>query len=995
MRIADIITSFSKTQVLQHLHFQLVKPLRSIYIPSWESLKLILVIFILIPYWDLWLAIYTRSPKGLHNWSFTSHMEYMGWIGTFVIALAIFIAEQFSETTLRGKAFLRETLLWPILVISVFGAIWIFFLGKHFYSSIIVVGLTIFIGLGFYKLLKLLLSNKRMIAAEQDLLKTSFTNVIEDAFRVRRTNILLLSEFGYEIPRRGEDEAYWAIESETTGVVSEVDIPELRAVIKQIKNEAIAHTESPVPLSDALNNEPTQEASNITNSPIKIGLCRLAGSYVGGKSNTLLTISGPASFSKEFKAKLRKRIQSAFTIISGDSLSDELKREIYEIKDELSAAISAKALGRIDELLSIYIELADAFSGEMNSHGVTHNHITADHHRHSIENRWAQLEWLTHDLYEIFSLGLASRNKQIIDRIAHVPFEICSNALNVNDHYVYQEFLILAEQFLEADEIDPLLLKRLADSFRLSLQTIANFHLSPKIEREESPESPLLGFAFHQFLVLQRLLKLSLDRFKIGRDRETYKTLFTDIAFATSKLFSFMPFPRNLAVPEKIISWRKEMFFGLGAWILKNCFKATDRADFLYFWVEVSRRLPKSVEGLSSVYLQLAKRQDGDLWHTSHWDIPSDGEAHFVDTFDWVTKEYLVLSLEALSSNAETNSPIIPEEIASYSASITDAIRDLKSEIHTWINISPACTLETIKIFESLLATAVAQRNESKAKEIRGSRISPEKLTEFANKVENSFKETAWLRMIIAHYKHYTDSTHLDRPEISPLGISSFDLKEPFLTKSDTIYFGWGENYGQSIARGETQRILDTLTGKCETAEYSNLDNIIATIGANNAVILSIGESSLIDLHRLAKVKMNYEKQTSSPDSPNPDAYYGEEIPIYNIPSKAKQTQLLVIDNRFLGELIQYSPYIGGKKSGVGTSILKIEIEALSDNESLLKEFLGKRLPWLVAKGTPEQQADYLKEKVLIQIQEKYEFKLDDNFRGFLFSVERPVRPQN
>ena len=966
------------------LHNELEKPFRNIYIPSYKSLELLFLLFIAIPYYDIFRTIYFRSTDYLHNWSFVSSMDFVGWAGTFVISLAIFIAEQFRENTIRGKAFLKATLLWPILAYSILGAAWAYFFPRHFFTTLLAVLLACLIGKGFYNLLRLLLSNKRMIESEKQLLSSSFKNVIDETLKTQESNILLLKHFSYSPGSNKAITSSWPIESLTPGVIKTIDKEKITRLLKQIKDEAIRLTNQINTQGDAQQIQPKDKTESINSTDPKLSLCKLIGSYVSESNNTLALVeTGGIEFPKELKEKFNRRFQQAFEISKGESLTEELRQEISGLKDALSAAITAKTSGRVEDLLGAYVDLAEAFSEEMQSHGIRHNHITADALRHSIGNQFRQLDWLTHDIYDLFILSIESQNMRIASRIAHLPFTICTDAIESGDHYVYQEFLRLAESLVEVDSLGTDSRDKLIESFLLSLRTTSDYYLAPKLEREKSIDSPLLGFAFPQFQALQLLLKFHISQTLAGKAGPKLESTFSDVLSAASKLFSFMPFPQSTKITDCLNSWRIEMFLGLGGWTLKHLDASKNPRELRTYWDSIRNRLPDSIAHLTAAYLRLGENEHKDLWHLTFWDSKPDGEVYSIDTFDWITKVYLIRSLEILSSrNPGDTSLSLPDGIASQAFKIKADLLEIEKDISRWQNHSSACTEENISLYNSLLGKVINQNELAKTKSIRDGKISTSKINEFATLVTEAFTESAILRNILKHHMQFTDSSQTDKPEINPIGMSVSDFKEPFLPKSDTMFFGWGENYGQGLARGETQHMLGSLTNKSTLAELVDIDAIIKDFGANNTIIIATGESAILDIYKLPNVTMNHSGPNKSPETPSPEAYYLNAIPIYSVPSKEKLTQLLILDKTIPTNLVQYSPYPKAIKTGFGTSTIRIDVDAFSDNETLLNEFLSKSYPWLVKHGAPEEQAEYLRGKVLIYVAEKFELIIPPKFRA-------------
>ena len=60
-----------------------------------------------------------------------------------------------------------------------------------------------------------------------------------------------------------------------------------------------------------------------------------------------------------------------------------------------------------------------------------------------------------------------------------------------------------------------------------------------------------------------------------------------------------------------------------------------------------------------------------------------------------------------------------------------------------------------------------------------------------------------------------------------------------------------------------------------------------------------------------------------------------------------------------------------------------MNIQEFSHDKELLRQFLKEPPEWLQKIGSEQEQLEYLKTRVLIQILEKFEYKKPENFQGY------------
>jgi len=67
-----------------------------------------------------------------------------------------------------------------------------------------------------------------------------------------------------------------------------------------------------------------------------------------------------------------------------------------------------------------------------------------------------------------------------------------------------------------------------------------------------------------------------------------------------------------------------------------------------------------------------------------------------------------------------------------------------------------------------------------------------------------------------------------------------------------------------------------------------------------------------------------------------------------------------------------------------------MNVRAFSEDIDLMDRFLEKPPKWLKELGIKDKQKEYLEEKVLLEILERFEFKKHDYFEGVKIEFEKP-----
>ena len=65
-----------------------------------------------------------------------------------------------------------------------------------------------------------------------------------------------------------------------------------------------------------------------------------------------------------------------------------------------------------------------------------------------------------------------------------------------------------------------------------------------------------------------------------------------------------------------------------------------------------------------------------------------------------------------------------------------------------------------------------------------------------------------------------------------------------------------------------------------------------------------------------------------------------------------------------------------------------MDVGVFTDNSEYMQDFLKNTPNWLKEVGNQEDQKNYLKERVVIKVFERFEFKLTDEVKGFKINAE-------
>lgn len=272
------------------------------------------------------------------------------------------------------------------------------------------------------------------------------------------------------------------------------------------------------------------------------------------------------------------------------------------------------------------------------------------------------------------------------------------------------------------------------------------------------------------------------------------------------------------------------------------------------------------------------------------------------------------------------------------------------------------------------------------------SEISPEKIEKFKKQVLKEFNELVVLRNIFKHYKLYEDKTmEKYEGELGRFGINRIDEKVAFLKEWYVDYSNFGRNYSRDLANSEDSDIIGKIMSFCKEVEETNFEKILEEFGNLKDIIIF---ATNVALYRFFENKRNFKPKWYK-DSPKIDikgfqgmyVFNEKYIPIFVTYHREIKKQILILNKSKLGRLIQYSPLNEGESEQLKKDIFYMNIQSFSENQQLMNDFISKSPDWLKKKGSEDKQIEYLREKALIQIYERFEYIKHENFEGYLLKL--------
>ena len=612
------------------------------------------------------------------------------------------------------------------------------------------------------------------------------------------------------------------------------------------------------------------------------------------------------------------------------------------------------------------------------------------------------MAWISEDIREIFEQGIESDSKEVIKEVGYLPVRLMRYAIDYKDHLIFQQFQYypfrLYKAFVKAqkagkDEISFILFDR---SWRY-LKEISDYYLEPKLGKEEEyPEEEVSNFACAIIKIFQGLLKTSFDE----RDVESFKTYLS----TANGLF------RNLEITnrydneetEQIANFLKnkknEMLFGLASWIFYKLLQHKGDEIVKQLYNVIQNSISPRIEELTNVFSRSHSFEMEDFWGWDNWEMSEkeEGQVHSIQILEKLERFYAIKSLSLLSkqSDDEIEKIKLPHSrdlayLAEGTGGLVITLDDIKTNPRNWQFVLKDKAIKKVDAFKRLLTKAKKAQEQEEVELKKEQTISQKRVQEFKKEVLKAFYEDANMRDIFAkHFNAYEDMTKEETDKKDRFGINIVEDKAFFFDEWHVHYVGWGESYGRDLASGENSYLLDNIAKGCEGISSEEFKETLAKIeNPDDIVIFATNIAFWRFFEDLNNFKPKWHRDVKQLEVKGFGGWYklnsGQSIPVFEINHQKIDKQILILNKSKIGKLIQLYPLSEEEKEESIEDIFYMDIQAFSENEVLLEELIKRMPEWLKKIGDGQKQREHLRERVRIQIFERFEYEKPKDFEGY------------
>lgn len=408
--------------------------------------------------------------------------------------------------------------------------------------------------------------------------------------------------------------------------------------------------------------------------------------------------------------------------------------------------------------------------------------------------------------------------------------------------------------------------------------------------------------------------------------------------------------------------------------------------------------VPNTLDSVVGFYFSRGMLERKSLIYTHFWEGHHGSELYY--------KQYFLLLLARILQNINyktIKNYNLPDLNIYHVADLEGSIRsfiDVAKELKKHENVLNTLDFDTNnleELFDNKLIPflqTLKTKAQERIKDIgKTQKINPKRVAEFKEKVAKAFNKSIILRDVFKHYHLYEDKTKEKyKGELQRFGLNFVDLKSAFFEEWHVHFVNWGISYGRDLAFGENSYLLDKIIENCIEIKEGEFEEKLSNFKDLSDVIIFATNVALYRFFENSKnFKPKWYKEITQLDVNGFAGWYefkGQSIPIFKTFHRNRANQILILNKSKLGRLIQYSPLNEGEDEGLLKDIFYVNVQAFSEDSGLLDSFLKKPPEWLQKIGDEKKQKEYLLERVLIHIFERFEYDKPEKFEGYLLRLK-------
>lgn len=979
----DKLGNHYKNDLKKYKEGNWVRLLKGILTPSIGSISILLIVGLIFLGLSLKYDVCQNVTSTIH-WS---PIGVLTGASVILFSLFIFVANELREDKDGASVLLMEGKLYPLTTLVILCFL-IIIRNCHQYIS---VGMVVIIGLliinSIYSILRVILDNDLMQYKKNELVKMRLRKAFK---RVLERKFALFQLRKWIKDNNLKIDFYSIGTSETTYKKIKFDInieSHQIAYVYDIRLDVIKKLYSIIDKYCKSNSDKNREYCEPHLVLLKQTQDRI---YEGGDTILLFRFKNQdQELTKSDIRTINNLAKKAIRIkITHKSHINESRDSLGAIRDGMIKAIMEKKLTIINNYRDSYLDVIKEFLGVLKTYGGYDSKKAKDEQVDTAFGMsWDTIRQLNKDLEVIQKIAIDMGDTEIIRNIAYLAKQICDQAIEIGDHFIFQTFIRLpAYLYFYSEDIENKSLKMFLENRSWSYYVeLADYTIASELkdlkEEDATRAKELIDFGKHlysnsvfPFLMVRAYKKNDINNFRIFT-KEANKLFRTDLGSRRdSDLF-------------KDIKERKlEIFYWLASMIISDVQGNSDRK--IYFET-VNNLLPNIPKDIREIFVNCWRKG----WSAYSFEEHEAGVVYGDNTVNKMCDLFCIKMLKFLSTLNDKELDVYKiedvsdiKDLLGLNGYITTSLNDIKNNQEKWKNLLGENELELADQLLSKLDDAYQEQVEIKKEKIRNMILPEPKAVQFRDVFYKHYDEAESLKDLIKKYGKYEHKVGV-HSKFSRILASNRINKEFFIDEDEDINDGLCLQQAESYINFENSCIIDKtfkILKKKHIKPIKSKEDLIKILkgiklkGRNIIAISTLSDPRILremEQHNLF-IPYYREKSVITPKF----GYTGRlitstgKIPIYRFSqvSNNLKNRILIIQLKKALKLSQYSPLSLSDKKEYQRNEVSLKLSDLNAKKGVLQRMLTR---FKLAGKKLMEARKVLRGEILIEICQK--FKLE------------------
>lgn len=980
--------------------------------------------------WDFFCLLYSFSDSAFYHKildSITSipvideeSNQYQNFIvihaglSAIILPLAIFVAESLrdGEDRFRGKVLVMESKLYPLIFTTML-IFPVFLWGDIdlFWGVLLLCLVATWASISIANIMVVLAKDgemeRRKTKMLQDVLSKDFISNL-DAEITKRLADNLIVQFMENDPRikfkpfrLSVERGFTPIEILKNGYVKDVDFKRFDYLLNEVQ-KSVTIKKLRAGESENLVAEDSKAETHFVEFSV------FYGQEINNENNEIFWIRTDIIENNDNLLDKITRLAQRVITVDGRQLFNKKDNEISKIKARCLDAIKLQDVNELEQVLDQYLHVISEFYSYFELYGGGFSREQAETERGTLFGGFQTIQSLSRDFGKVFEKAMMSGDLEIIRLVGYLPVSIASMSLEKGDHYLFQEFIRFPQYMYSYsfDQTDVRIKDFMRDRTWRYLKEFSDFHLEYKLNKlkhsnkgSNVDEDSVVDYGLYVLKAFQSLMKTAFQKQNLedfNKFKEATLGLF-DRGYGRSN--------RESGIQKRLKAYRNQMLFGITMWVLHVYSTDSENLTYRSFFNSVAPIFSgKTIKELTQIFLDVHSFEVEKIWNWGNWELEGrpEGGVYGINILEKLEKTYAVLGLKALSglTDAAIGAVELPHNrdfafLVEGTRDLIKVLDDIHDNPNNWKFVLNDPAIGKVDSFKALLSSAKKAQDEEDLERVRTSPLEADKLQEFKTSIVDDFNHSASVRKMFEGFGLLKKYKKKYPEEETRFGINTTFEKAAFIKDWHVHYLSSGTGFGASVAYGENRSIINKIKEKATLLSGFDEENMIdklKSMGKTKNLVLVFTNHSLWDTQ--IENSENFVSHWQIPDSykgpRGSDGYYKLDslcIPVFEVFTQENESFVFLLDKSKLGKFISYNPLKPSESTDQRYDNLFIGIKEFVDGSNPMENYISNPPAWLTEQGDEIKQRNYLKEKVLLNVFERFDFEFDPEFTGYYFEL--------